>query len=196
MKPRSKSSVLAAPDLFRGSTVEVARRLIGTLLVHETSEGRVSGVIQETEAYLSEGDAASHSHRGRTERNASMFLAPGHAYVYRIYGLHHCFNVVTAPEGVGEAVLIRSLLPVEGLERMAERRGRSAPAELCSGPAKLVQALGIGPQHDGRRIGSGGLRLERRAGVAVRLRATPRIGISKATDLDLRFLPVRSDPCS
>ena len=196
MKPRSKPSVDAAPDLFRGSTVEVARRLIGTLLVHETSEGRVSGVIQETEAYLSEGDAASHSHRGRTKRNASMFLAPGHAYVYRIYGLHHCFNVVTAPEGVGEAVLIRSLAPVEGLERMAERRGRSALAELCSGPAKLVQALGIGAQQDGQRIGQGGLRLETRAGPAVRLRATPRIGISKATDLDLRFLPLRPGLCS
>ncbi len=203
-RARARRASPVTQEFFEGSTVEVARRLIGILLVHETEEGRVSGTIQETEAYLSEGDPASHSHRGRTQRNDSMFLAPGHAYVYRIYGLHHCFNVVTAPEGVGEAVLIRSLVPEEGLELMAKRRGRSARADLCSGPAKLVQALAIGPRHDGRRLVAPGEGLGGGLGLAgpglaslgrgdIPLQATPRIGIAKAADLALRFLPADAD---
>jgi DNA-3-methyladenine glycosylase len=175
-----------ARDFFERPTIEVARGLLGCVLVRETAAGRVAGRIVETEAYLSEGDAASHSHRGRTQRNASMFGEPGTAYVYLIYGVHHCLNVVTAPQGVGEAVLLRALEPLEGLDLMAARRGRSAPRELCSGPGKLVQALGVTREDDGLRFGVGGLVLH--AGdETCEILAGPRVGLSKAEELPLRF---------
>jgi DNA-3-methyladenine glycosylase len=185
----SPAARLTGRELFRGATPAVARRLLGALLVHEEDGCRVAGRIVEVEAYLSRADPASHSHGGRTARNASMFLAPGHAYVYRIYGMHHCFNVVTAREGIGEAVLVRALEPLEGLEAMASRRGRSHARDLCSGPAKLVQALGIGPRHDGLDLVGGALRIELAPEPIgeVTIRAGPRIGISKAVDLHLRF---------
>ena len=171
-----------AERLFHGTTAAVARRLLSCALVHETPEGRVAGRIVETEAYLAKGDPAAHSHAGRTERNASMFLSAGRAYVYRIYGIHHCFNVVTGREGAGEAVLVRALEPLEGLDRMAEHRGRSDPRELCSGPGKLVQAL-----HDGIELSRGVLRIEPLELPRPRIEAGPRVGISKAKELDLRF---------
>lgn len=172
---------------MRGSTVQVARRLLGAVLVHDTPEGRAAGRIVETEAYLAEGDEASHSRMGPTERNASMFLAAGHAYVYRIYGLHHCFNVVTGPEGRGEAVLVRALEPLEGLELMRERRGRGKDRELCNGPAKLASALGIGPAQDGADLLSGDLRLDGTTRRRTPVEVGARVGITRDTDLPLRF---------
>ena len=175
-----------SPAFFERPTIEVARALLGCVLVAETSAGRTAGRVVETEAYLSEGDEASHSARGRTARNAAMFGPPGTAYVYQIYGVHHCLNVVTAPEGVGEAVLLRALEPLEGLELMAERRGRGAPRELCSGPGKLVQALGVSRALDGSAFGCGALSLL--AGEQVpAVAAGPRIGLSRARELPLRF---------
>ncbi len=171
--------------LVAGSTTQVARRLLGAVLVHEAPDGCTSGRVVETEAYLSKGDEASHSRMGTTPRNASMFLAAGHAYVYRIYGMHHCFNVVTGPVGEGEAVLLRALEPLEGLELMRERRGRSRELDLCSGPAKLVQAMGIGPQHDGAQL-DGRLRLDLRAS-RVEVDVGPRIGVTRGAALPLRF---------
>ncbi len=193
----STSDRLSLPgrELFLSDTRSVARRLLGALLVHDDPTGRVAGRIVEVEAYLSQEDPASHSRPGRTARNASMFLAPGHAYVYRIYGLHHCFNVVTGPEGVGEAVLVRALEPIEGLEAMALRRGRAGARELCSGPAKLVQALGIGARHDGLDLLGGPLRIELAADpiAAARILSGPRVGISRAADLHLRYA-IADDP--
>ncbi len=174
---------------FGGDTRDVARRLLGAWLVHETPDERLVARIVEVEAYLARDDPASHSHGGRTARNASMFLAPGHAYVYRIYGLHHCFNVVTASAGVGEAVLVRALEPLEGMEAMARRRGRERVRDLCNGPGKLVVAMGIGPSHDGSDLVTGALHvaLDRRARSGLRIVESPRVGIAKAADRLLRY---------
>jgi DNA-3-methyladenine glycosylase len=167
-------------------TVELARALIGCMLVHETRAGRLAGRIVETEAYLGDGDPASHSFRGRTPRNAAMFGPPGRAYVYLVYGMHWCFNVVSAPEGVGQAVLVRALEPLEGLEQMRRHRGRTDERDLCRGPGRLTQALGITRAHDGVDLRQGSLRIE--AGEAPgRIVAGPRVGISVAARRALRF---------
>jgi len=178
-------------SFFAGGAVRVARRLLGArlaVLAPGRGEAALIGRIVETEAYLARDDLASHSHPGPTRRNASMFGRPGRGYVYRIYGLHHCFNVVTGREGVGEAVLVRALEPLAGLALMARRRGRDAPRELCSGPAKLVQALGIGPEHDGVDLLRGAIRiLPPESRRRERVVATTRVGIRKAAELPLRF---------
>ncbi|MBK7643173.1 MAG: DNA-3-methyladenine glycosylase [Planctomycetes bacterium] len=173
---------------FELPTVELARALIGCRLVHELRGGRVCGRIVETEAYLRD-DPASHSFRGPTPRNASMFGPPGRAYVYLVYGMHECFNVVSAEEGVGEAVLVRALEPLEGLERMRRRRGVNAARELCRGPGRLSVALGITRAHDGADLRAGALRIEppgrgHEPGAIV---AGPRVGIRQAAERALRF---------
>lgn len=176
-------------------TIVVARDLIGAVLEHETAEGVAAGRIVETEAYLSVGDPASHSHRGRTDRNDSMFGPPGRAYVYLCYGVHRCFNVVTAQVGTGEAVLVRALEPLEGEELMRSRRGVARDRELCSGPGKLCAALGIELAHDGADLARSALRLwwPRSSSTDLTVAAGPRIGIRHAADLPLRF-SVRDSP--
>jgi DNA-3-methyladenine glycosylase len=196
--PRASSKLPGARiprAFFLRPTAIVARELLGTVLVHDAPEGLVAGIVVETEAYLRD-DPASHSFRGPTARNASMFGAPGRAYVYSIYGLHHCLNVVTGPAGIGEAVLVRALEPIEGLELMRRRRGGVADRELCRGPGKLVQALAIGRGHDGADLGRGPLVL-RALGTSARgpreVVRTPRIGITRAAERPLRF-HVRGSP--
>jgi DNA-3-methyladenine glycosylase len=142
---------------FARDTLVVARDLLGQRLVRELGGVRLSGRIVEVEAYVGEEDQASHARFGRTRRNAPMYGPPGRAYVYFIYGMHHCFNVVTEREGYPAAVLIRALEPLEGLGEMRVRRwpepaeGRGGPpdARLASGPARLCQALGIDRRFDG-----------------------------------------------
>lgn len=181
---------------FERGAEELGRVLVGKLLVHRTSDGVVAGRIVETEAYLSSRDPASHAYRGKTARNAAMFEAPGTAYVYRIYGMHHCINVVAAPKGSAEAVLLRALVPLAGVELMRARRGREDLRELCSGPGKLVEALAIGPEHDGVSFLRGPLGLWSDGAhpqVALEIDATRRIGITKAAELELRFV-LRGSP--
>ena len=130
-------------SFFRQDTVELARKLLGCLLVHRTPDGIAGGMIVETEAYVGAIDKACHAYRNRSERTEIMYHDGGYAYVYFIYGMHHCFNVVTGPEGEGNAVLIRALEPVIGLKLMQRRRNTKSLQNLCSGPGKVCLALDI-----------------------------------------------------
>jgi DNA-3-methyladenine glycosylase len=168
-------------DFFARSVHEVAPELIGvTLLV----DG-VGGPIVEVEAYDGE-DPAAHGFRGRTPRNASMFGPPGHAYVYRSYGIHWCLNLVCDQEGRAEAVLVRALEPLHGLELMRERRALENERLLCAGPGRLCQALAVTRDHDGLALDEPPFELHARAR-PVEIVAGPRIGISVATDRPWRY---------
>ena len=168
-------------DFFARSVHEVAPELIGvTLLV----EG-VGGEIVEVEAYDRE-DPASHGHRGLTARNAAMFGPPGHAYVYRSYGVHWCLNLVCGEEGDPQAALVRALAPTHGLEAMRARRGAEDERSLCSGPGKLCQALAITRDHDGLALDREPFRLLPRAREPDVI-SGPRVGISQAADLPWRY---------
>lgn len=135
-------------SFYLQDTVEAARQLLGKLLVHRTPEGAAGGMIVETEAYVGAVDKACHTYNGISPRTEIMFAEGGVAYVYLIYGMYHCFNAVTGPAGEGDAVLIRALEPVFGLDLMRRRRGQRDLRKLCSGPGKLCQALAIGkPQY-------------------------------------------------
>jgi DNA-3-methyladenine glycosylase len=164
--------------------VDAAKAFVGCTLEHEDAVG----VIVETEAYH-EVEPAAHSHIGMTPRSRVLFEAPGRLYVYRSYGIHALANVVVEPEGVGAAVLIRALEPIEGLGTMAMRRGRTRPVDLCSGPGKLTQALGIELIHNDTSVRDGPIRIgpPPRGWERPRLVVGPRIGITKAADLPWRF---------
>lgn len=201
-------------DFYLQPTVTAARELLNCILVHDHPDGLLAGRISETEAYT-QNDPACHGFRGRTARNAAMFGPPGCAYIYFTYGMHHCFNAVTAPEDVGEAVLIRALEPLAGMELMREWRGLKGYAAepggrtdndrvrigriLCGGPGKLCQALGLTRMLDGTDLTSGNrLWIARSDSLFPRpspetIVATPRIGISLGVELPWRFL-VRDDP--
>ena len=136
-------------DFFARDTLAVARELLGQRLVRVLNGKRLAGRVVEVEAYVGEEDQASHASCGRTRRNAPMYGPPGHAYVYFIYGMHHCLNVVTGREGYPAAVLIRAMEPLEGIEEMRARRGDRPDVQLTSGPARLCQALEIDRRFDG-----------------------------------------------
>lgn len=166
---------------FQGSSVDLARALIGAVLLVDGVGGR----IVETEAYDAE-DPASHSHRGPDPRNASMFGPPGHAYVYRSYGIHWCLNLVCREAGHGAGVLVRAIEPTQGLERMRARRGPVADPLLCAGPGRVGQALGITHAHDGLPLDRPPFAL-RPAPQPMEVVVGPRIGISKAQEMPWRF---------
>jgi DNA-3-methyladenine glycosylase len=167
-------------------TLKVARRLLGKIFVHESDDGVAAGRIVEVEAYRGPADRAAHSRGGhRSPRNEVMYGPPGHAYVYFIYGMHHCVNVVTQPRDVPEAVLIRALEPVAGIELMRRRRRLADAPEvrLCRGPGALCQALGIDRSRNGADLVRGDLRiLDRPDVVGARVVRTPRIGVDYAGD--------------
>ena len=159
----------------------VARDLLGARLVHAASDGTVGGRIVEVEAYAGPEDLAAHSTRGRTARNAVMFGPPGHLYVYLIYGLHLCMNVVTGPGAKPEAVLIRALEIDEGMSLARARRGPRPPdARLASGPGNVGQALGIDRTLNGSDLISGAVRIIPRAGPMPAVRSGPRVGVEYA----------------
>ena len=175
---------------YNRPTLDVARDLIGKVLVHETRAGVASGVIVEAEAYIGEGDPACHAAPGPTKRNAPLYGPPGVAYVYLNYGIHYLVNAVTEAEGSPAAVLIRALEPLEGLDHMRERRGVEAERQLCSGPGKLTQALGIGPELNDTDLLRGPVRFSDRppAWRDVAIDVDTRVGITKAAELPWRFV--------
>ena len=177
------------PGFYARDTVRVARGLLGCIL-----ESRVRGVVTvgrivEVEAYVGPHDPAAHGFGNRrSPRNDQLFGAPGTAYVYFTYGMHWCCNAVTEREGYPAAVLIRALEPLVGIDLMRRRRGCRDPRLLCSGPARLCEALGITGRLNGVRLDRGPLRiLLPRARRRTHLTVSPRIGITKAVDWPLRF---------
>jgi DNA-3-methyladenine glycosylase len=164
--------------------LDVARDMLGCVVRH----GGAAGVIVETEAYH-DSEPACHAHVGLTARTHTLFGPPGRAYVYRSYGIHALLNAVCEPEGVGAAVLIRALEPIEGLAAMRARRGLERAEDLCSGPGKLTQALGIDLDLNGSDLADGPITIEPAAPAWETVEAVvgPRIGITKAAELPWRF---------
>jgi DNA-3-methyladenine glycosylase len=170
-------------DFFDRSVHEVARDLIGCTVQH----GPTAGVIVETESYHAD-DEACHAFVGLTKRNSVLFGPPARAYVYLSYGIHSLLNFVAEPDGDAAAVLIRALEPSKGVELMRERRGVERLEDLCSGPGKLSQALGVGLELNGSSLVDGPLRvLPRPVGRRTEIVTAPRVGITKAAELPWRF---------
>lgn len=176
-------------EFYARDTVDVARALLGCVLETRQNDEVTSGRITEVEAYVGPDDPAAHGYGDRrTPRNEAMFGPPGYSYVYFIYGMHWCFNAVTEHDGYPAAVLIRSLEPIAGLNTMKRRRNTDNERILCSGPARLCQALGIDGESNAISLGDWPVRIL--SGVSVLGDAVvsgPRIGISKAADWPLRF---------
>jgi DNA-3-methyladenine glycosylase len=174
-------------DDLPAETVALARHLIGMTLVHDLPGGRRAGRIVETEAYLPD-DAASHSFRGMRPRNRSMFLPPGHAYVYIAYGVWPALNVSSEAAGIGAAVLLRALEPLVGSEAMAAVRPGARARDLARGPGRLTAAMGVTLAHDGRDLcAPGPLYLASAVRPVGEIGVSVRIGITKDADRPLRF---------
>ena len=187
---RKKRAARELPvEFFTREAAVVARELLGTIVISEVGGVRTSGRIVETEAYLGRDDPASHGYLlRRNARNEALFGPPGQWYVYLSYGIHWCANLVCWSHGMGSAILLRALEPLEGIDVMRERRGVQEPRLLCSGPGKLCQALGITRELDGRMMAESRVRvLEGAVEVDRVVAVTPRIGITKAADWPLRF---------
>jgi DNA-3-methyladenine glycosylase len=194
VKPGRPGGGLALPrSFYERPTLDVARDLLGKVLVHRTADGVAAGMIVETEAYIGEGDPACHAAPGPTRRNEPLYGDPGHAYVYFNYGMHWLFNAVTERRGFPAAVLVRALDPVEGEALMRRRRGRPGLGvhDLCRGPANLARALGIARAENRADLTrapkrGAGLWIEDRKIDVGPVAWTPRIGIREGTDRSWR----------
>jgi DNA-3-methyladenine glycosylase len=180
-------------SFYLDSPEVVARNLLGKLITRDLNGERLTGRITEIEAYLGLSDPASHSFIGKTARNAVLFGPPGFSYVYFIYGMHYCLNFSCEPDGEPGGVLIRALQPIAGLETMSRLRGLSHPIKpklLCSGPGRLCQAMGITLTENGLDVtrAKSPLRVLDDGFHPTSISVTPRIGISKAIDMPLRFV--------
>lgn len=173
-------------ELDLSSSVSGAKSLLGWELVHHTKAGDIGGIIIETEAY-NQDDEASHSFRGLTKRTAPMFEEAGTIYMYFIYGMHWCLNIVAGPKSRGEAVLIRALKPARGIELMEMYRRTSYPSRLTNGPGSLVQALAIPPTYNGLALSETRLELLPPKKPVKNIKTSPRVGITKATEKHWRF---------
>ena len=188
--PRAPDSFTRGPplstDTFRGQARRVAADLLDTLLLVETRDGPVGGLVVETEAYVNGVDPASHLAAGRTPRTESFFSGPGTVYVYTIHG-HHALNFITVSDGYPEGVLVRALEPTHGLDAMRDRRGFDEPTKLTSGPGRLTEALGVTKgEFDDRPLGETRLSLYE-TDVDRETTVSGRIGVSAAADWPLRF---------
>jgi DNA-3-methyladenine glycosylase len=185
---------------FDRSAADLAPDLLGAILVHDTPSGRIAGRIVEVEAYLGPEDLAAHSSHGRTPRNATMFGEPGHLYVYLVYGIHHCCNVVCGPGDKPEAVLLRAAALTDGVALARTRRGAVATHRLAAGPGNLAAAFDVDRRLDGADLLTGPVRIAAGVG-SPRVVRTPRIGVGYAGEWaarPLRYLiadePHRSRP--
>lgn len=191
-------------EFYARPTLDVARALIGKVLVHDSPSGTASGVIVETEAYIGESDPACHAAPGPTTRNAPLYGPPGVAYVYLNYGIHYLVNAVTEAEGSPAAVLIRALEPLDGEALMRRRRARGtgrmardfSRAELCRGPGNLTRALGISLRQNMSDLTSSSLRIEDRRLPARDVAWTPRIGLTVGVESEWRCVAVGSEALS
>lgn len=174
-------------SFFQRNTLSVARELLGKILIRRLGKNILSGLIVETEAYLSKNDPASHSYRGKTQRNASMFEKGGIAYVYFTYGNHYCFNVVTGRENHGSAVLVRAVEPLEGIEIMFENRNTENIYNLTNGPGKLTQAFRIDKKLNGADLANGVLSIASAVSRKFKIVRSKRIGITQNADKLYRF---------
>jgi DNA-3-methyladenine glycosylase len=192
---RSRIGKVLPATFYDRDTEHVSRELLGCVLECTTPEGKASGIIVETEAYVGEHDPACHAAAGRTGRTAPLYGRPGIAYVYFIYGMYWCVNAVTRAEGLPSAVLIRALEPLTGIELMRARRGPArSDRELTNGPGKLCIALGIGRGHNGASLQRGSLVIREGERVAGRdVVVASRIGIKKAADWPLRWYIKNND---
>lgn len=180
--------------LLQLDTLALSKELLGWTLTLSSEEGTTSGIIVETEAYLQD-DPACHAYRKKSTRNAPMFGQAGTIYVYQIYGMHYCVNIACNQENIGEAVLIRALEPTQGIELMQERRNSLIFKNLCSGPAKLVQAMGIHKDMNFWTIQQSNLSiLPPQSNIAENdIVTTTRIGITQGADLPYRFY-IKNNP--
>ncbi len=181
----------ALESLLSGPVEDIAPRLLGLKLRTEFPPGPTEVVITEVEAYAGWRDPASHAYRGQTPRNVSMFGPSGTLYVYRSYGIHWCMNIVTGGYGDPSAVLLRGGVPAVGELVMMERRGRRT--NIADGPGKLTQALGVSGREDGTSVWDGPVRLTKGASNHLTVEATPRVGISRATEWRWRFVSTLAD---
>ena len=177
------AEILACPVL------EVAPRLVGAVLRHESTDGAVAVRLTEVEAYAGEADPGSHAHRGPTARNQVMFGPAAHVYVYFTYGMHHCINVVCGTDGQASAVLLRAGELVEGVELARARRGSARDRDLARGPARLCSALGVDLAHNGLDLRHGplDLRLRDHPHRSAEIGTGPRVGLRAAADRPWRF---------
>lgn len=176
-------------DFLNQPVLQVAPQLLGAHLVH----AGVSVRITEVEAYDGANDPGSHAYRGRTARTATMFGPPGHLYVYLIYGMHHCCNIVTGSQGSAAAVLVRAGEVVQGVAQAQTRRGKSSRRDLARGPGRLCQALGITRELDGAELSSGPVELLLPVAPVAEYSTGPRVGVRRAAEWPWRYW-ITSDP--
>ena len=192
IQPARQTNRRISANFFDRPTLRVAQELLGTILIRRINGQTLSARIVETEAYIGEDDPASHAFGGITPRNKLMFGPAGHAYIYFIYGNHHCLNFVTESEGYPAAVLILALQPLTGIKRMAKNRGDVRPGNLTNGPGKLCRALRIDKKMNGTSLDSDQLYLVESNQEKIEVGNSPRIGVSRGKNRKWRFFVINN----